>query len=100
MLRQESGGGQQPDWKDKWGPGDYLWSATQRAGLLGVGQFAVDGIERTTSLGGPTVEQFAEGAGMLGGREQFKHFALRALPANALYAQALGGQATDPTFAE
>jgi hypothetical protein len=36
------GGGSQPDWKEKWGAEDYLWSGVQRGGLLGTGQFAAD----------------------------------------------------------
>lgn len=102
------GGGSQPDWKDKWGPGDYLWSATQRAGLLGVGQFAADAIGNVErggygvgALVGPTIEQLGDAIKVMGGREQFKHFALHSMPANALYASAVaGGGQPDPTFAE
>lgn len=95
------GGGSQPSWKDDWGPGDYLWSATQRAGLLGVGQFGVDAAEHIGSLTGPTIEQMTDAVKVLGGREQFSHFAIHSLPANALYSQAVTGHsAPDPTFAD
>ena len=94
------GGGQQPDWKDNWGAGDYLWSGVQRAGLLGTGQFIADAGMHTGSLAGPTLEQLTDAVSTLGGREQFKHFAIKSLPANALYATTLGGKATDPAFAD
>ncbi len=94
------GGGQQPEWKDKWGPGDYAWSGMQRAGLFGTGQFLVDDMTHTGSLAGPAVEQLADAAEVLGGREQFKRFAVKSMPANALYAAALKTPATDPNFAD
>lgn len=94
------GGGQQPDWKDNWGAGDYLWSGVQRAGLLGTGQFIADAGMHAGSLAGPTLEQLTDAVSTLGGHEQFKHFAIKSLPANALYATALGGKATDPAFAD
>jgi hypothetical protein len=36
----------------------------------------------------------------MGGRESFNSFALKSMPANALYASALHGEATDPKFAD
>jgi hypothetical protein len=83
------GGGEQPEWKRNWGPSEYLWSATQRAGLLGVGQFAVDAASDAGQLAGPTLEQLADGVQAIGGREQFAPFALKSLPANALYSEAV-----------
>lgn len=94
------GGGQQPEWKDDWGASDYVWSGVQRAGLLGVGQFAVDTGTHAFSLAGPTGEQLVDAVKTLGGREQFNHFAIKSLPANALYAHAVGGQATDLAFTD
>jgi hypothetical protein len=101
------GGGQQPDWKDKWGAEDYLWSGVQRAGLLGSGQFLADmagdikeGGVGVGALGGPTIEQFTDAVRVLEGREMFHSFALKSMPANALYATLAGGQATDPKFAD
>jgi hypothetical protein len=83
------GGGEQPEWKRNWGPQEYLWSATQRAGLLGVGQFAVDAASDAGQLTGPTIEQLTDGVQAIGGREQFAPFALKSLPANALYSEAV-----------
>jgi hypothetical protein len=96
------GGGSQPDWKDKWDAGDYVWSGVQRAGLLGTGQFIADGMGHAGigALAGPTVEQLADAVDVLDGHEMFKHFLLKSMPANALYAGLAGGQATDPTFAD
>jgi hypothetical protein len=83
------GGGEQPEWKRNWGPQEYLWSATQRAGLLGVGQFAVDAASDAGQLTGPTIEQLTDGVQAIGGRDQFAPFALKSLPANALYSEAV-----------
>jgi hypothetical protein len=101
------GGGQQPSWKEGWDIGDYIASGVERAGLLGVGQFGVDMLRDATrggtgvgALSGPTIEQFAEAARVLGGREAFGQFALKSMPANALYAKVLGGEATDPKFVD
>lgn len=93
------GGGEQPQWKKGWTVGDYLWSGVQRAGLLGVGQFAVDaaeGAERGGSalgaLSGPTVEQLDEVLSTVGGSRGVGATALDALPANALYKSSLTAQ--------
>ena len=101
------GGGEQPAWKDGWGPSDYVWSGMERAGLFGVGQFGIDAladVQRGGSgigaLVGPSVEQMTDAVRTLGGREQFKTFALKSMPANALYAAALKGEATDPKFVD
>ena len=101
------GGGQQPSWKDRWGPADYAWSGMERAGLFGIPQFGIDamgdihhGGNGTGALLGPTMEQFTEALKTMGGREQFKQFAVKSLPANALYASALHGDASDPQFSD
>lgn len=101
------GGGQQPSWKEGWDIGDYIASGVERAGLLGVGQFGVDMLRDAArggtgvgALSGPTIEQFAEAARVIGGREAFGQFALKSMPANALYAKVLGGEATDPKFVD
>lgn len=101
------GGGQQPSWKDQWGPGDYAWSGMERAGLFGVGQFGIDALgdiqkggSGIGALSGPTVEQLTDGIRVLGGHAQFKPFALKSMPANALYAAALHGEASDPKFSD
>lgn len=101
------GGGEEPEWKQNWTASDYIWSGVQRGGLLGTGQFVVDmaGDVRDGGIGvgalsGPTIEQLADAVRVLDGREQFDHFAIKSMPANALYATAFGGEATDPAFSE
>ena len=91
------GGGSQPEWKAGWGPVEYVGYGVQRAGLLGVGQFGVDAYENmsrgglgVTALGGPAIEQLVDVLGTLSGRNQFGDVALDALPANALYSEAIG----------
>lgn len=93
------GGGSEPAWKRDWTAADYVWSGVERAGLLGVGQFAVDvgkGVRRGESglgeLAGPTLEQLGDAVEVAGGRRAFSSFLLRSMPANALYAEALKGE--------
>lgn len=101
------GGGDQPDWKKDWTLWDYTQSGIERGGLLGTGQFAMDAFKDVReggsgigALAGPTVEQLTDAARVIGGRAEFGSFALKSMPANALYAHSLGGQATDPKFAD
>ena len=101
------GGGEEPEWKQNWGVGDYVAAGVERAGLLGVGQFGVDMLRDAVrggtgvgALAGPTVEQFAEAARMLGGRESFGQFVLKSMPANALYAGAVDVEPADPKFVD
>jgi hypothetical protein len=57
-----SNGGEEPPWKRKWGPGDYLASGVQRAGLLGVPQLGVDVLQwGPTELLGPAAQQVEKG---------------------------------------
>jgi hypothetical protein len=92
------GGGEVPEWKRGWTAGDYLGTAVQRAGLLGVGQF---GLEAATGnvgqLAGPTLDQLGDAAAAIGGFKQFDNVALRSLPANALYAGMLGAEPASVT---
>ncbi|HOY80093.1 MAG TPA: hypothetical protein PLN33_19935 [Hyphomonadaceae bacterium] len=101
------GGGEEPEWKQNWGVGDYVAAGVERAGLLGVGQFGVDMLRDAVrggtgvgALAGPTVEQFAEAARMLGGRESFGQFVLKSMPANALYSGAVDVEPADPKFVD
>lgn len=62
-MMKDVGDDQDDDRKDQWGMGDYVWEATQRAGLLGVGQFAVDAMDAAEfgkpfplPFAGPTAE--------------------------------------------
>lgn len=57
-----SNGGEEPPWKRNWGPGDYLASGVQRAGLLGVPQLGVDVLQwGPTELLGPAAQQVEKG---------------------------------------
>jgi len=88
------GGGSQPDWKDNWGPSEYFWSGAQRTGVFGVSQIGIDSMSSIQrggagvgNLAGPMLEQLGDGISVIGGRKQFDSFAMRALPANAVYSQ-------------
>lgn len=95
------GGGETPEWKKNWTAGDYIGSGVERAGLFGVSQFRTDLLKgHAGSLTGPTLEQLGDAVSTIGGRESFGHFAVKALPANALYAKFVGGEATDPKFVD
>lgn len=90
------GGGSQPSWKQDWSLGDYLSSAIQRAGLLGVGQFGVDAFKDLHqggtglgALGGPTINQLVGIVSMVGGSRQFSSTVIDSMPANALLAHYL-----------
>jgi hypothetical protein len=79
------GGGDEPDWKKGWTVGDYTANAIQRAGLLGIGQFALDAKNMGVStLGGPTFEQ-----GTSAIEDPAWNTAVRALPGNPAYREAL-----------
>jgi hypothetical protein len=86
------GGGQQPDWKDKWEASDYMASALQRAGLFGVGQMGIDAFKDlhrggygVGSLGGPTIDQLGDVMQTVGGQKQFSNTAIDSMPANPLF---------------
>lgn len=94
------GGGDEPEWKQNWTLGDYVASGVERAGLYGTGQFAVDMMQDVQRGGsgiggllGPTVEQLTDAMRVVGGRGEFGAFALKSMPANALYSEAFGGGA-------
>jgi hypothetical protein len=91
-------GGDEPEWKKGWGPEDYIAQGVQRAGLLGVGQLGVDawsdvnrGGTGVGALVGPTIEQLGDALEVMGGSKQFESFALKSMPANALYADYVRG---------
>jgi hypothetical protein len=95
-------GGDEPEWKKNWGLEDYVAHGVQRAGLLGVGQLGVDAyvdVQRggtgVGALAGPTLEQMGDALQVLGGHKQFESFALRAMPANALYSGYLDEERAD-----
>lgn len=108
MKGMIQGGGEQPDFKDGWGIGDYIWSGLQRAGLFGVGQFGIDvatDVQRgglgIGALAGPTLGQMGDVLELMGGHKQFGPFALHAMPANALYSGIVkNGSQPDPMMAD
>lgn len=83
------GMGEEPDWRADWDVGDHLWYGVERSGLLGVGQFAVDAGDGFSQLTGPTLEQFIQSVEVMGGDRRFEQFAVKSMPANALYKEAL-----------
>lgn len=101
-------GGDQPDSQKGWDAADYVGHGMQRAGLLGVGQFAYDiqkdiryGNSGIFALAGPTIEQLRDGVEVLGGHKQFSGVAVNAMPANALYKHTLGEETdSGPMFSE
>jgi hypothetical protein len=69
--------------------------------LLGVGQFRVDAATGDFgTLTGPTIEQLYGAISVMGGRQEFGAFALKSMPANALYAGFAGKETTDPKFVD
>lgn len=95
-------GGDEPEWKKNWGLEDYVAHGVQRAGLLGIGQLGVDaytdmqrGGTGVGALAGPTLEQMGDALQVMGGHKQFGPFALRAMPANALYSGYLDEERAD-----
>ncbi len=67
-----------------------------------MGQFGADMLKDVQrggtgvgALAGPTLEQLGGAASVIGGRTEFAPFALKSMPANALYASALRGEAAE-----
>lgn len=85
------GGGAQPDWRKDWGLSDWLKDGLERAGLLGVGQFAIDG---PGMLMGPTSQQLLQVAEAADGKAAAGHVFAKALPVVGAFSDA------GPTFSE
>jgi len=101
------GGGDEPSWKKNWTASDYVMNGIERAGLYGTGQFAVDMLQDTQrggsgvgALAGPSIEQLVDALQVLGGARQFESFAMKSLPANALYAELVSGESDAPRDVE
>jgi hypothetical protein len=78
-------GGDEPEWKRDWTAADYVGYGVQRAGLFGVGQFAVDAASNPWSVAGPSIEQLlVDPVRVAMGRERFGNYAVDALPAHAV----------------
>lgn len=86
------GGGQQPSWKQDWGASDYVASGVERAGMLGVGQYAVDG---PGMLAGPTLQQLADVVSYMNGPQSGHSVAVHALPGEAAFSQTKFNMADD-----
>lgn len=78
------GGGEEPDWKKGKTFGETVWEGTQRAGLLGIRQFAVDGAENPAFALGPTFS-YAYNATQKAADGQIGDALVQALPGNAMW---------------
>lgn len=78
------GGGEEPDWKKDMTFGETVWSGVQRAGLLGVRQFAIDGAENPAFVLGPTAG-YAYDAVKLTADGEVGDAIIQGLPGNALW---------------
>lgn len=93
-----SSGFEEPEWKKGWTLADHVGYGIERAGLLGVGQFAVDAYSDAQrggvgvgALAGPTVDQFTDAMQVAGGQRSMGEFVLRAMPANSVYREYVSG---------
>jgi hypothetical protein len=74
-------GGEPPEWQKGWQLGDYMASGYQRAGLFGIGQFALDAKKMgMATLAGPTAQQAVDAV-----FEPASVQAVKALPMSPLY---------------
>ncbi|UCR75650.1 structural protein [Pseudomonas phage YMC17/07/R4900a] len=78
------GAGDEPDWYKSQDAGELIWRGVERAGLLGVRQFATDGIESPAFTLGPTFSYMLK-AGEKTMDGDVTGAALSALPGNALW---------------
>lgn len=76
--------GDEPDWKKGKTFGETVWEGTQRAGLLGIRQFAVDGAENPAFALGPTFS-YAYGAAEKAADGRIGDAITSALPGNAMW---------------
>lgn len=76
--------GEEPDWRKDMTFGEIVWEGTQRAGLLGVRQFAMDGADNPMFALGPTAGYAWKATeGVLDG--DVTDAVVAALPANVLW---------------
>lgn len=78
------GGGEEPPWRKGMSFGDTVWEGVQRAGLLGIRQFAVDGADNPAFALGPAAN-YAIDIGMKAADGQVTDALVKALPGNALW---------------
>ena len=78
------GGGELPPYMQGYNAADWVGHGLERAGTLGYGQLALDAVQDPASLGGPMAEQIVDAF-----RQPLGDTLLKALPANALYRNAI-----------
>jgi hypothetical protein len=78
------GAGELPAYMKGYDLGDWMLHGVDRAGVLGIGQVAIDTAQDPLGLAGPAVEQITEIF-----TEPAIENIVKALPANALYSRAL-----------
>lgn len=78
------GGGEEPPWRKGMGFGETVWEGVQRAGLLGIRQFAMDGAENPAFALGPAAN-YAIDIGVKAADGQVTDALVKALPGNALW---------------
>ena len=78
------GGGEEPPWRKGMSFGDTVWEGVQRAGLLGIRQFAVDGADNPAFALGPAAN-YAIDIGVKAADGQVTDALVKALPGNALW---------------
>lgn len=85
------GGGSLPTYQQDWTAADFLANGVQRAGIPGISQFGIDAYKDIKfggtgfgALSGPMLEQLADGAKTMGGREDVGSFLMDSIPASSL----------------
>lgn len=78
------GAGEEPDWKKGMSFGETVWEGTQRAGLLGIRQFVVDGSENPAFALGPTAN-YAFDIASKAADGRINEALIQGLPGNALW---------------
>ena len=78
------GAGELPAHMKGYDMGDWMMHGVRRAGILGIGDIAIEGAKDPTGLAGPTVEQMTDVF-----FKPLEENLVKALPANALYSRAI-----------
>ena len=78
------GAGELPNYMKGYDLGDWVLHGVDRAGVLGIGQVAIDTAQEPLGLAGPMVEQISEIF-----TDPVEQNIMHALPANSLYSRAL-----------
>lgn len=78
------GAGELPAYMKSYDLGDWMLHGVDRAGVLGVGQLAIDGVQEPLGLSGPMTEQITDIF-----FQPMEENIVKALPVNALYSRAI-----------